>query len=154
MDDDIKTSLIPKMTLQPLVENAIYHGLKNKAGSGKIYVTGKTVSAESDGTSNQMFAEIRVVDDGIGMNSEEVEILSGLLDSEDVENEDYQLKEEARVTNHDSTKGGSHFGLYSVGRRIKLYFGKEYGASIISKEGEGTTVIVRVPYSSQVKNFI
>ena len=153
VDDDIKGSLIPKMTLQPLVENAIYHGLKNKAGTGNIKVVGRMVkriipTSTGDAmeiSENEGYTEICVIDDGVGMNREELDILNRLLQNEE-EDEDRNLKEEARITDHDSTKGGSHFGLYSVGRRIKLYFGKEYGASIFSKENEGTTIIVKVPF--------
>ena len=154
VSDDIKSSLIPKMTLQPLVENAIYHGLKNKSGSGTIKVVGKMVRINNQAASEEpsqdvkpeAYAEICVIDDGVGMNSEELDILNKLLQNEE-EDEAMNLKEEARITDHDSSKGGSHFGLYSVGRRIKLYFGKEYGASIYSKENEGTSIIVRVPYN-------
>ncbi len=137
VDDSIKNASIPKMTLQPLVENAIYHGLKNKEGWGKITVTG---IAEGDA------ALIRVIDDGIGMPKEELEKLNRLLeDDERYDDEKKKLREEAEITSHDSSKGGSHFGLYSVARRIKLYFGREYGASIESKENEGTTITIRVP---------
>ncbi|MBQ3796299.1 MAG: histidine kinase [Butyrivibrio sp.] len=149
VEDEIKSSLIPKMTLQPLVENAIYHGLKNKSGSGKIEVVGKAVKAtDSDGPDS--YAEIYVIDDGIGMPAYELDSLNRLLSSgDDFENEDKKRQEEALITDHDTTKGGSHFGLYSVARRIKLYFGKEYGAGITSKENEGTTVTVRVPYEKK-----
>ena len=137
VEDSIKSSEIPKMTLQPLVENAIYHGLKNKDGWGKITVTGRT-----DGN----IAEIKVIDDGIGMPLEDLEKLNRLLeDDEHYADEKKKLSEEAEITSHDSTKGGSHFGLYSVARRIKLYFGKEFGASIESRQNEGTTITIRVP---------
>lgn len=137
VEDSIKSSEIPKMTLQPLVENAIYHGLKNKDGWGKITVTGRT-----DGN----IAVIKVIDDGIGMPLEDLEKLNRLLeDDEHYADEKKKLSEEAEITSHDSTKGGSHFGLYSVARRIKLYFGKEFGASIESKQNEGTTITIRVP---------
>ena len=137
VEDSIKSSEIPKMTLQPLVENAIYHGLKNKDGWGKITVTGRT-----DGN----IAVIKVIDDGIGMPLEDLEKINRLLeDDEHYADEKKKLSEEAEITSHDSTKGGSHFGLYSVARRIKLYFGKEFGASIESKQNEGTTITIRVP---------
>ena len=137
VEDSIKSSEIPKMTLQPLVENAIYHGLKNKDGWGKITVNGRT-----DGN----IAVIKVIDDGIGMPLEDLEKLNRLLeDDEHYADEKKKLSEEAEITSHDSTKGGSHFGLYSVARRIKLYFGKEFGASIESKQNEGTTITIRVP---------
>ncbi len=137
VDDAIKSSSIPKMTLQPLVENAIYHGLKNKDGWGKITVTGI-----ADGE----VARLKVIDDGIGMPEPELNKLNKLLENDErYDDEQKMLSEEAKITSHDSTKGGSHFGLYSVARRIKLYFGKQYGASIESKENEGTTITISVP---------
>lgn len=136
--DEVKASNIPKMTLQPLVENAIYHGIKNKADWGKITVTGKVTDDRK--------VELRVIDDGIGMKQEELYNLNRLLDVDDVfDDEDKKKLQESAITDHDSTKGGSHFGMYSVARRIKLYFGNDYGAHVESRENEGTTVIVRVP---------
>ena len=137
VEDAIKNASIPKMTLQPLVENAIYHGLKNKEGWGKITVTGR-----ADGEA----ALIKVSDDGIGMSEDERDKLERLLEDDKLfDDEKKKLRQEAEITSHDSTKGGSHFGLYSVARRIKLYFGREFGVSIESKENIGTTIKIRVP---------
>ncbi|MBQ6588004.1 MAG: sensor histidine kinase [Butyrivibrio sp.] len=141
IDVDAKAfnSQIPKMTLQPLVENAIYHGIKNKSSWGKITVTGRIVDS---------YVELRVIDDGIGMKVDELRKLNDLLNKEDIfDSDEKKMAKEAEITDHDSTKGGSHFGLYSVAKRIKLYFGREYGARIESTENVGTTVIVKVPYS-------
>ena len=141
IDVDAKAfnSQIPKMTLQPLVENAIYHGIKNKSSWGKITVTGRIVDS---------YVELRVIDDGIGMKEDELSKLNDLLNKEDIfDSDEKKMAKEAEITDHDSTKGGSHFGLYSVAKRIKLYFGREYGARIESIENVGTTVIVKVPYS-------
>ncbi|MBR4667915.1 MAG: histidine kinase [Butyrivibrio sp.] len=146
VDDSIKGSSIPKMTLQPLVENAIYHGIKNKEGWGKITVTGRT-----DGN----IAILQVTDDGIGMPDEECKRLNRLLEDDDhYGDEQKKLSEEAKITSHDSTKGGSHFGLYSVARRIKLYFGREFGASIESRQNEGTTITIRVPKASEALTLL
>ena len=135
IDSMVSDSLVPKMTLQPLVENAIYHGLKNKADWGTI-----TIVAEYSGDC----VLLSVIDDGIGMSPEDVEKLNLIL-SDNGRDEKKKLQEEATITDHDSLGGGSHFGLYSVARRIKLYFGEEYGAVVTSNEGEGTVVTVRVP---------
>ena len=144
IDDRVKQSQIPKMTLQPLVENAIYHGIKNKADWGKITVTG-TLDENEKGNP---FVVLTVSDDGIGIEEEELRRLNELLAEESVfkNSEDYK-EEEAEITEHDSSKGGSHFGLYSVSHRIKLYFGSEYGARIESEEGKGTKVIITVPFN-------
>ncbi|WP_026515750.1 cache domain-containing sensor histidine kinase [Butyrivibrio sp. MC2021] len=142
IDESIDDCQIPKMTLQPLVENAIYHGIKNKAEWGKILVSGHKLSLNGND-----ICELIVQDDGVGMDEEELTKLNEIL-TEDVkhtESEDLDEKE-AEISNHDRTKGGSHFGLYSVSHRIKLYFGNEYGARIESKKGEGTKVVITLPY--------
>ena len=138
ISQDICDSKIPKMTLQPLVENAIYHGIKNKSGKGKICVAGK----HAGGT-----VELTVTDDGIGIPETELVKLNDILGKDEgFDSEEKKMAKEAEITDHDSTKGGSHFGLYSVAKRIRLYFGKEYGAKIISTENEGTTIVITLPF--------
>lgn len=103
---------VPKLTLQPLVENALYHGIKQKRDIGKITVT----AHKQDG-----HLLLGVQDDGIGMSSDELNALrKDILD---------------RV----SRKG---FGLANVHERIQLYYGEEYGLELESKPGQGTTVTV------------
>lgn len=74
IDPSIQNTKLPKMTLQPLVENAIYHGLKPKRGKGKITVTG---TREGDKI------RLRVTDTGLGMNEEELESLRSRISMED-----------------------------------------------------------------------
>ena len=74
IDSSIQNTKLPKMTLQPLVENAIYHGLKPKRGKGKITVTG---------TSEGDKIRLRVTDTGLGMNEEELESLRSRVSMED-----------------------------------------------------------------------
>ncbi len=74
IDDTIRQCLIPKMTLQPLVENAIYHGIKPKRGKGRITVTG---------TLTQGLVTLRVEDTGAGMQPEELDTLRGQLQSDE-----------------------------------------------------------------------
>ncbi len=146
VDESVFDSQIPKMTLQPLVENAIYHGIKNKTGSGIITVSGRKLSPDENSEIKSDYVELMVSDDGIGMPSDELSKLNDLLGKENsFENEEKKKEREAEITDHDSTKGGSHFGLYSVAKRIRLYFGAEYGARIESTEGVGTKVIVTLP---------
>ena len=148
VDENVFMSLIPKMTLQPLVENAIYHGVKNKPASGKIVVKGHVVSFDDQDSTADRRVELLVFDDGVGIGEDELLRLNSLLSDESVfDSEEDKKKEEARITEHDKIKGGSHFGLYSVAKRIRLYFGNEYGAEIESIKDKGTTVRVYVPYS-------
>jgi len=108
---------IPKITLQPLVENALYHGIKNKRGMGKIIITG-----EIDGD----IIILNVKDNGIGMTEERIrQVMNGLTQSKEYR-EDF-------------------YGLYNVNERLNLHFGREYGISIQSAYKEGTLVTVRIP---------
>ena len=117
--ETVTGSPIPKITLQPLVENALYHGIKNRRGGGRISITGEE-------TENAVL--LRVSDNGAGMSPE-------------------RLAEVRRGLTGGAPDEGTIYGLYNVGERIRLHFGEEYGISIDSTEGEGTVVTVRLPRS-------
>jgi two-component system sensor histidine kinase YesM len=120
VDPGILDCAILKMTLQPIVENAIYHGIKNKKNGGSI-----TVSGAMDESGCLVFT---VADSGVGMETEACRLLNERLRRNSSTFED---KEEG-------------FGLYNVNRRIKLYCGDEYGLSIVSSPGKGTAVTIRM----------
>ncbi|MFX3636112.1 MAG: sensor histidine kinase [Candidatus Pristimantibacillus sp.] len=103
-----------KVLLQPLLENAIYHGIKNKLGTGTILVTGGLAEGH-------IWLEVR--DNGVGMDEQK---LRSML--------------EPRRSDRD-TKG---VGVVNVHERIQLYFGKEYGLAYESHPDEGTAVTVRI----------
>ena len=106
-----------KMTLQPLVENALYHGVKNKRSGGVIRISG-----ERDGK----LIRFKVEDDGIGMNAEALT----------------HLQEEIRRPCKETDTG---FGMANVNERIRMNFGADYGLMIESEEGKGTRVWVTIP---------
>lgn len=109
---------IPKITIQPLVENALYHGIKNKRGMGHISIRGR--AGEKDFT-------ITVTDDGIGIDETRLrQVQSGIQNK--------------------VLTGKDFYGLYNVCERIRLNFGEEYGIFIESVYGEGTSVRVILPY--------
>jgi two-component system, sensor histidine kinase YesM len=119
--ESINDCLIPKLTLQPLIENALYHGIKNRRGKGKIIVSGRQEEGK---------CILMVEDNGIGMNEERLkEVTLG-------------------ITNKSGTKN-DFYGLYNVNERIQLKFGEEYGLRIQSNYGEGTLVEVYLPYSER-----
>ncbi len=120
---------ILKMTLQPIVENALYHGIKNKRGKGLILIT---AHAEDAGQT----LVIKVRDNGKGMSKETLELLIARADGAEALSQDFEA--ESRYQ-----EGG--FGLYNVNQRIRLYYGAEYGLTIDSAEGIGTTVTIKVP---------
>ncbi len=113
---EVASQKIPKLVLQPLVENAIYHGIKYKEGKGTVRI---------EGFKDSECMILKVSDDGIGMTDEQ---LSRIF--------------EKRET--DTRKNG--VGVRNVHERIQLYYGKEYGLNFSSRLNEGTVVEVRIPW--------
>ena len=117
IDPEIYEYQIPKLTLQPLVENALYHGIKYKRSRGMIEITG-TKEGEN--------LYLTVADDGVGMDEDELKKLE---------------KEISRPCKE--TESG--FGLANVNERIRMYFGSEYGMKIWSEKGSGTRITIEIP---------
>ena len=122
IDPEIEDEIVLKLLLQPLVENALYHGIKPRRGSGMIRVTGRREGKEL------CFC---VQDNGAGMPPERLEEVRASL-----KNDSIQL--------NGDVKGGSGFGLKNVDLRIRLYYAKEEGLSIES-DSSGTKVSFRLP---------
>ena len=118
--EEIYPYSILKLTLQPIVENALYHGIKNKRGMGKIRVTGAQDGAD---------IVFHVLDNGIGMTPEALEEVRAAVSPQAGKEKD--------------THAG--FGLYNVASRLHLNYGNDYGLFIESTYGEGTDVTVRIP---------
>ncbi len=117
----IYDNAIIKFTLQPLVENAIFHGIEPKGSTGKISIRACYEEAE-----NTRCIRVDVTDDGIGMTPEKaVSVLQGNDDS--------------------STDFFKEIGISNVHRRIQYEFGEQYGITIKSSEGEYTTMSVHLP---------
>ena len=133
---------ILKLTLQPLVENALYHGIKNKRGLGHIRVSGE----QQDGRLIFM-----VQDDGMGMDEEKLaqvrEIIRGRTGDRQIPPGQaggaQALFGQARSPQESSDPSG--FGLFNVQQRLRLNYGAEYGLSVESTYGEGTMVAVTIP---------
>lgn len=117
LDQVIYKYQILKLTLQPVVENALYHGIKYKRAKGSIHIHG-----EKEGE----IIRLTVRDDGVGMDEEELE----------------QLRQQIEKPCQETEKG---FGLANVNERIHMYFGYEYGMKIESEKGKGTTVEIVIP---------
>ncbi len=121
IEEELADYEIPKLTLQPLVENALYHGIKLKRGLGKISVRGYR---------EENHICLVVLDNGAGMDEERLtEVRSA-------------IRKEKRVG----------FGLSTVHERLQLLFGPEYGLTVESVPGEGTTVYVRIPLQKERGN--
>jgi len=116
-DSELSDKVIPKLILQPLVENAIYHGIREKDGSGLLQIICRRME---DG--NVLFI---VKDDGVGFDS-----------SVDKSNHGYKSEGLSKL-------GG--VGINNVDERLKLYYSPDYGITIESKLGVGTTVKIVIP---------
>ncbi len=104
-----------KLVLQPIIENAIYHGLKYKESKGLLLVKGFM----KDGN-----AVLKVIDDGVGMDEE---TLAHIYDRH-------------KVNYH-----SNGVGVYNVQKRLKLYYGENYGITYESEQGVGTTATITIP---------
>jgi two-component system, sensor histidine kinase YesM len=112
---------IPKLTMQPIVENAIYHGLEKKVDKGKVTI-------RITRTDQRLI--INIIDDGIGIPEARLESLNDMLSSDrDIE----------------TVGGNPGIALYNVNKRIKLYFGEKYGLFIFSTVNIGTDVEIVLP---------
>lgn len=115
LEEGIRECPIVKLVLQPLVENAIYHGIRYKNGSGTVLVIAKREGEE---------IHITVEDDGVGMSEEELQ----------------HIFDEHKV-NYNS----NGVGVYNVERRLKLYYGNAYGLFYESARNRGTRVLMKIP---------
>ena len=124
VNPDLVESKIIKLTLQPLVENAIYHGIKNKRGRGHINVN-VDYSDES-----KEFIKFAVKDDGAGFTEERLA----------------EVKNELETGSENAEKLSSVYGLYNVNKKLKLYYGeKTEGLQIESEHRKGSTIWFIIP---------
>lgn len=117
IDSAMLNHKVLKFVFQPLVENAIYHGLENKRGKGRL-----DISWKMDG----QILHFVVEDDGIGIHPDKMAELTAMMASEEWE-------------------GEHNFALRNIHSQIQLTYGKEYGLSIESKQGSGTKVKLVLP---------
>ena len=121
VDSDIRSYLIPKITLQPIVENSITHGIFAKGDvEGRIIITGSIID-------NDIY--LKVSDDGIGIKESDLPLI---LSSEKHKSINKQSK-------------GSGYGIRNINERLKLYYGDDYGLSFSSIYEKGTTVTIKLP---------
>lgn len=120
-DDDMETILIPKLTLQPLVENSIEHGYE---GRGRLVLS---INAEA----NPDMLCIVITDNGRGMTAVELSVLQKRMEQSDTDSQECSI------------------GIVNVNERLKRMYGKCHGVQLVSKFPGGTTAVVRLPRKKQ-----
>ena len=126
VDEQSRRALIPRISLQPLVENAINHGLRNKRGDKEIRIE---IIVKADKL------HICVADNGVGM--EVTEINASL-----------------RKNEIGPVEQGTSIGLHNINARLKILYGKQYGIYIESKIGEGTRVHMTLPRNTEERDHV
>jgi two-component system sensor histidine kinase YesM len=120
VQQDLYQQRVPHIILQPIVENAIHHGIMNRPDlTGVIHIHGEV-------DHNDLI--LKIIDDGVGMTEEKIRQINEGMD-----------------LHFDSMEGGSHYGLRNIHERLLQFYGLGYGLSFDSVLGEGTTVTVRLP---------
>lgn len=123
-DAEVYNYQVPKLSLQPIVENAIFHGLETKAADGKVTIRAYTTDKE---------LVMVISDNGVGIAPET------LLQMQNA------LRTQGQLEMHKSNEHGNGIALYNVNQRIKLLFGEAYGLHIYSTKGMGTDVEIWLP---------
>ena len=126
--DELKKALIPKLTLQPVIENSIIHGTELKIGEGVTRIL-------LERSQSRMVISVR--DNGVGMGEEQLRELNAKL----------RLGAQEPDSSEHGRKGG--VALTNVNNRIRLIFGEEYGIHVYSLLGQGTEVEISIPYTTQ-----
>lgn len=129
IDEEIMQCKILRLTLQPIVENAIIHGLESVNEAGRISISAKLCKDDF---------YIYISDNGVGIPEEKVKEMNKIF-SENPE------------TNLNSISNNK-VGIYNVNSRIKLYFGEKYGIRVSSCINEGTTVRIALPFEREIND--
>ncbi len=122
--EDLYDCKIHRFTLQPIIENALFHGIEPTGTAGKIVVSAQTAKMPS-----RKALKINITDNGIGMTQETIDKV--LYDDTDSQNK---------------TEFFRHVGISNVNKRIQYDFGPEYGITITSRPGVFTTMTILLPY--------
>ena len=119
VDESLLDILMLKLILQPLVENAVHHGMRQKEGKGELRISVQAL--------NDRLMEVSVRDNGVGISEDKIRLI---LEGE-----------------YKTSKSG--FGLHSVKQRVELFYGIEDAVSIFSQPGCWMEVRVRFPYKKE-----
>lgn len=117
VEDGIADAKIAKLILQPIVENAVLHGLEPKIGGGEVKITMEEM--------DESWLEIIVADNGVGIGEEQLA----------------RIKEEMK----DGAGHSQGIGITNIYQRLRLFYGESMTFDLSSEEGKGTTVLISIP---------
>jgi two-component system sensor histidine kinase YesM len=117
--EEYQNAIVPKLFLQPIVENAIYHGIEMKKGQGHLWINCSPTDAGLD---------MYVKDDGVGISEDKLELIQNSINNENGESAD-----------------NKNFALKTLNKQLILKYGNFYGIKIESTLGEGTMVAISIP---------
>ena len=139
--DELYDYTIPKLTFQPIVENAFLHGIMTtEQKKGSILLTGWPEG-------NDMVFVIS--DDGAGIPPETLHALKEDVNSEDCQPDLSSASSASSSSSASSQSFSSHIGLYNTNLRLKSLYGPSYGLFFSSTEGQGTEVTLRLPINNR-----
>ena len=124
--DSLKKCIVPKLMLQPIVENALVHGIEKKIGKGNIYIR----AVEDNGN-----LLLSIVDDGVGMDRNTLEDI---------------MKRESITAEENTDFIHTGLGMPNVDKRIKMMYGNMFGLRIDSEAGKGTEVHILLPLRFEI----
>lgn len=128
VDETILDQPIPKLVIQPMVENAVVHGIEGGQSGTSVLLRIQKIDDN---------IHIMVKDDGVGMPDSKVKSLFY---------EQY-TEPDSQNTSH------THLGIYAVHKRLQFLYGEKYGVQVLSSEGEGTTISLHIPYMKKPKKL-
>ena len=127
IENAIESCITNKLILQPIVENAVYHGLQPSSKPGHISIIGYSIDGDT--------VVFEISDNGVGMTEKTLATLIEVLEGR-------------------SQPGKSGYGLYNINKRIQFLFGSPYGVSVFSTPGLGTNVRITIPLIKDGDNYV
>lgn len=124
VQEDILAECMIKMLLQPIVENAVFHGLERKLGKGKVAI--RILKMDENGI------KALITDNGYGMEEDKLQEVRTLLC-------------ESEIQTHSEQDKSDSIGIHNIYRRLKLFYEEDGNMAIESIMNEGTTVIITFP---------
>lgn len=137
---DCERVMIPKLVLQPLVENSLYHGIRPKGGPGTIRIQ---AHRSKEGVI------LTITDDGVGMSEEEIQQVQRKEINSTNSSNSTNLSNPSDLSNLSkityNSKHNPSFGLWGTMERLRIFYEREDGLKLESEVGKGTTIMITIP---------